>query len=193
MRVFFLPDVITIILCFLVWPVLQVSAALISLYLPDRYISPDSFFFRAHRFEKEGRIYDNVFRVSRWKHLLPDGGTIFKKHGFSKKKLVSISKEYLNRFLVESARGELVHWLAILPFWIFGFFTPSRVIWYMLGYSLLINLPCIIVQRYNRPRIKKLLQKISSHTQSVENRTREVSMEKINRRLGVIEQRTEPE
>jgi len=168
MRVIFLPDTLTIILCFLVWPVLQVTAALICLYLPDRYFSPDSFLFSAHRFEKEGRIYDSVFRVSRWKHLLPDGGAILKKRSFSKKKLESFSKEYLNRFLVESARGELTHWLAILPFWIFGFFTPPKVVWYMLVYTLLINLPCIIAQRYNRPRIKKLLQRISSHARSVE-------------------------
>lgn len=78
MRVIFLPEVLTIILCFFVWPVLQVTAALICLYLPDRYFSPDSFLFSAHRFEKEGRIYDSVFRVSRWKHLLPDGGAILK-------------------------------------------------------------------------------------------------------------------
>ena len=168
MRVIFLSEVLTIILCFVAWPVLQVTAALICLYLPDRYFSPDSYFFRTHRFEKEGRIYDHIFRVSRWKHLLPDGGAILKKRGFKKKKLEGHSKEYLNRFLVESARGELTHWLAILPFWIFGFFTPPQVIWYMLVYALLVNLPCIIAQRYNRPRIKKFLKRISSHARSVE-------------------------
>ena len=167
MRVIFLQDELTIILCFLVWPALQVAAALISLYLPDRYFSPDSYFFRAHHFEKEGRIYDSIFRVSHWKHLLPDGGAILKKRGFKKKKLEGHSKEYLDRFLVESARGELTHWLAIIPFWVFGFFTPPRVMWYMLVYALLVNLPCIIAQRYNRPRIKKLLSRISSHVQSV--------------------------
>ena len=162
MRVIFLPEILTIILCFLAWPVLQVGAALICLYLPDRCFSPDSFLFRAHRFEKEGRIYGRVFRVSQWKHLLPDGGAILKKRGFKKKKLECHSKEYLNRFMVESSRGELTHWLAILPFWIFGFFTPPQVIWYMLVYALLINLPCIIAQRYNRPRVMRLLHRISS-------------------------------
>jgi glycosyl-4,4'-diaponeurosporenoate acyltransferase len=165
MRVIFLPDVLTIILCFLVWPVLQVTAALVCLYLPDRYFSPDSFFFRAHRFEKEGRIYDSVFRVSRWKHLLPDGGAILKKRGFKKKKLKDHSKENLNRFLVESARGEITHWLAILPFWVFGFFTPPRVIWYMFVYALLVNLPCIIAQRYNRPRVLNLLNRMEHKNQ----------------------------
>jgi glycosyl-4,4'-diaponeurosporenoate acyltransferase len=31
---------------------------------------------------------------------------------------------------------------------------------YMLIYALLINLPCIIAQRYNRPRVAKVLAKI---------------------------------
>ena len=160
MRVIFLSDIVTLILCFIVWPVLQVGAALLCLNLPDSCFSSDSFFFRAHRFEKEGRIYERIFRVSRWKHLLPDGGMIWKKRGFRKKKLASFSQENLNRFLVESARGELTHWLAILPFWIFGFFAPLQVIWYMLAYALLLNLPCIIAQRYNRPRVHRLLSHI---------------------------------
>ncbi len=161
MRVIFLSDVLTVLICFIVWPVLQVSVALICLYMPDRYFLSESFLYRTRHFEKEGRIYDTVFRVSRWKHLLPDGGMILKKRGFKKKKLESFSEENLNRFLIESARGELTHWLAIIPFWIFGFFAPARVIVYMLLYSLLVNLPCIITQRYNRPRIQKYLKKIS--------------------------------
>jgi glycosyl-4,4'-diaponeurosporenoate acyltransferase len=165
MQVIFLPGPFTIIVCFFVWPVFQTAAALICLSLPDHFFSPDAFLFRAHRFEKEGRIYDRVFRVSRWKHLLPDGGAILNKRGFRKKKMESFSKEYLNRFLVESARGELTHWLAILPFWIFGFFTPPQVIWYMLVYALLANVPCIIAQRYNRPRVCKLLNRIRSNAQ----------------------------
>ena len=84
------------------------------------------------------------------------------KRGFKKKRLDNFTEENLNRFLVESARGELTHWLAILPFWIFGFFAPVRVIWFMLLYALLINMPCIIVQRYNRPRVHKLLYKIKA-------------------------------
>ena len=159
MRLIFLSDELTIILCFVVWPVLQVGAALICLNLSDRYFSPESFFFRTRCFEKEGRIYDRIFRVSRWKHLLPDGGMIWKKRGFKKKKLDSFSEVNLNRFLVESARGEMTHWLAIFPFWVFWFFTPPIVPWIMLIYALMINIPCIIAQRYNRPRVHRLLSR----------------------------------
>ncbi len=161
MRIIYLPDAWTIFLCFLVWPVLQVAAALICINLPDRFFSSNSFFFRAHRLEREGRIYDRIFRVSHWKHLLPDCGKVWKKRGLRKKKLENFSEENLNRFLIESAQGEMTHWLAIFPFWLFWLFTPPMVPWMMLIYALLVNIPCIIAQRYNRPRVQRLLQKMS--------------------------------
>jgi glycosyl-4,4'-diaponeurosporenoate acyltransferase len=159
MQIIFLPKAWTIALCFAVWLVLQASPALICLYLPDRFLTPERFLFRSHRFERNGRIYDQLFRVSRWKHLLPDGGTVWKKRGFQKKKLSDLSEETLKRFLIESSRGELSHWIAISPFWVFWFFTPAYVPWIMLVYAILINMPCILAQRYNRPRVQHLLER----------------------------------
>ncbi|MEA4889972.1 MAG: hypothetical protein VB070_10970 [Clostridiaceae bacterium] len=159
MQIIFLPGSWTIFLCFIVWAALQVSAALICLNLPDHFFSPDSFFYRTHRFERNGLIYNRLFFVKHWKHLLPDGGAAWKKRGFRKKRLNNYTEQYLNRFLIESARGEMTHWLAIFPFWVFGFFTPPEVPWIMLLYALAVNFPCIIVQRYNRPRVQRLLNK----------------------------------
>ena len=159
MRIIFLSPLWTLALCFIVWPVLQVGAALFCFYLPDRFYHPKSFFYRSHKFEKNGKFYDKVFHVKKWKHLLPDGGAIFTKHGFKKKNLNNFSLETLNKFLVESARGELTHWLAIFPFWVFWLFTPPLVPWIMLIYALLVNMPSIIIQRYNRPRIHRLIEK----------------------------------
>ena len=53
----------------------------------------------------------------------------------------------------------MTHWFAIPPFLIFGLFTPSYVIGFMLIYALLVNVPCILAQRYNRPRILKFIEK----------------------------------
>ena len=81
------------------------------------------------------------------------------KAGFQKKRLDNFSEENLNRFLIESARGELTHRLAIFSFLVFWFFTPPIVPWIMLTYALLVNMPCIIAQRYNRPRVQRLLKR----------------------------------
>ncbi|NLA71937.1 MAG: hypothetical protein GX850_05915 [Clostridiaceae bacterium] len=161
MRIIFLSDAWTILLCFIVWGVFQVSSALFCLKLPDRFLSPNSFFFKSHHFERDGRIYDRVFRVRSWKHLLPDGAAVWKKRGFKKRTMDDFSEDNLNRFLIESVRGELTHWLAIFPFWVFGFFVAPALLWIMLIYALVINFPCIITQRFNRPRIQRLVDKKS--------------------------------
>lgn len=160
MQVIFLPDIWTILLCFIIWPMLQFAAALLCLNLPDSVLSSDSFLFRSRSYENGGLIYDKMFRVSQWKHLVPDGNIVSKQKRFKKKHLQNFSGENISRFLLESARAELSHWLAILPFWLFGFFVPSGVLWYMLIYALAINLPCIIIQRYNRPRLQRLLDRM---------------------------------
>lgn len=85
------------------------------------------------------------------------------KKGYKKRELDNFSEENLVRFLRESCRAELTHWLVILPFWVFGFFLTATETWVMLLYGLLANLPCIIVQRYNRPRFLKLLEKTQSN------------------------------
>ncbi len=155
-----LPGGWTVALCFLAWLVFHTVPALICLRLPDRFFAPDRRLYRTRYFEKDGRIYDRLFRVSRWKHLLPDGGALWNRSGFRKKKLESLSPEYLERFLTEASRGELTHWLTMLSVWTFWLFTPPPIPWIMLAYALAVNIPCILAQRYNRPRIRRLLKKL---------------------------------
>lgn len=162
MRVIFLPELWTLLLVFILWGSCQLGAVLICLNLPDRFFSPDAFFFKSHPFEKEGRIYNDIFQVYRWKHLLPDGSKVWKKRGFKIKTLDSFSEENLNRFLIESVRSETTHWLAIFPFWFFWLFTPPVVPLILLAYGLIANGPCIIAQRYNRPRVRRQLQRMKS-------------------------------
>ena len=73
--------------------------------------------------------------------------------GFRKKKLKTLDSDYLKAFIKETCRAEWAHWMQIIPFWLFGFWAPPPVIWFMLLYALLLNMPCIIAQRYNRPRL----------------------------------------
>lgn len=106
--------------------------------------------------KKEEGLYSKVFKVKKWKKYLPDGAVI-SKEDYRMKSMKDFSKENLELFLKESCRAELNHLLAITPFWVFGLFVPPRVVIYMLAYALIVNMPCIIVQRYNRPRIIRML------------------------------------
>ena len=162
MRIFYFPTGWTLLLCFAVWTVINLSVVNICLFLPDKIFNPRAFFFRSHPFERDGQIYEKVFKVKSWKHRLPDGGGLWKKRGYKKRHLEDLSEENLERFLLESCRAELTHWLAISFFWVFGFFLSASVTGLMLIIALLGNLPCIIAQRYNRPRFLRLLEKSRS-------------------------------
>jgi glycosyl-4,4'-diaponeurosporenoate acyltransferase len=160
MQFFHPSQLVAILLIFAIWAAVPLAFAWLCLFLPDRLFDPYRFLWRAHRWERDGRVYESVVHVKRWKHLLPDGGGIFSSRGYQKRRLKDHSEENLRRFLIESARGELTHWLGILPFWVFGLFAPPYIIWIMLAYALAVNLPCIIAQRYNRPRVSALLSRL---------------------------------
>ena len=168
MQIFFFSPPLTIALYFVLWAILPLGSAFLCLRLPDRFFRPDTLLWRAHRWEREGRIYDRLFFIHTWKRLLPDGGAAFQKRGYRKRTLTDFSEENLERFLVESARGELTHDLAIFPFWVFGLFSPPKVVWIMLGYALLVNLPCILAQRYNRPRVQAVLARVRAKKRPAE-------------------------
>ena len=159
MQIFFFSAPVTIVLFFAIWGIVPLILACLCLLIPDRFFEPTRFFWRTHAFERGGSIYERVFHIRSWKHHLPDGGGVWKKRSYKKKSLTDFSEQNLKRFLIETSRGELVHWLGIFPFWVFGLFAPPVVIWIMLCYALLVNLPCIIAQRYNRPRVYALYQK----------------------------------
>ncbi len=162
MQIFFLSDGWMVALFFILWLFFQVAAALFCFLIPDRYFLPDGFLFKERKWEKGGTIYETLFKVRKWKRFLPDGGAVI-VGGYRKKNLTDYSTENMERFLVESCRAELTHLLAILPFWIFGLFSPPIIILYMFIYALAVNLPCMIAQRYNRPRFLKILRK-SNHS-----------------------------
>lgn len=120
------------------------------------------FFFRNHPlfgiygWEKEGKIWDNLFRVKAWKGRLIDGSSVLGK-GYTKKKLHGTTPDDLRIFAAETKRAEFTHWLCIWPAPLFFLWNPQWAGWIMVLYALLFNLPFIIVQRYNRGRINRLL------------------------------------
>lgn len=158
MQILFLPHWLMVLSFFLLWPVFHIGAAALCFNMPNRFFAKDSWPYKTQKWEQDGTFYERMFKVKQWKKYLPDGGAWF-KGGYAKKRLKDYSVQNLNLFLIESRRAELTHWLAILPFWVFGLLAPWYILPIMLAYALAANLPCIITQRYNRPRISKLLAK----------------------------------
>lgn len=81
--------------------------------------------------------------------------------GFSMRRVASHSDEYVARWVAESCRAELTHWLAMLPVVLFVLWNPPVAVAANGVYALCANLPCIVVQRYNRPRLVRLLARVA--------------------------------
>ncbi len=162
MPIFQLSPVEIVIVSILLWPILQLLATWLSRKLPSKCFSPSAYLFKERSWEKGGQLYVHVFKIKKWKKYLPDGAAVT-KNGYRKKVLRDFSEENLELFIEETCRGELAHLLAILPFWVFAFFAPISIIGFMFLYALLVNLPCIIAQRYNRPRLLKFIELKARH------------------------------
>jgi len=111
---------------------------------------------RPKHWERNGRFYEGVFAIKRWKDKLPDGSRMF-RGGFAKRNLKNATPEYLERFLRETWRGEVVHWLALLALPLFAVWNPWWGVLVNAAVALAVNLPCILALRYNRARVERLL------------------------------------
>lgn len=116
--------------------------------------------FKKRDFEQEGKFWRNTFKVHKWKDILPDGASLFNA-GYKKKKLPSAQIESLELFIKETKRAELTHILLIFPAPIFYLWNPQWAGHLMIGYALIVNLPFIIIQRYNRLRLQKIIKALN--------------------------------
>ena len=111
---------------------------------------------RPKSWERGGRFYERVFAIKRWKDKLPDAARMF-RGGFAKANLKSATPEYLERFLRETWRGEVVHWLALLTLPLFAIWNPWWGVLVNAAVALAVNFPCILALRYNRARFLRVL------------------------------------
>lgn len=93
-----------------------------------------------------------MFRIRIWKDYIPAIGA------FDKKQLASHpDSAYVSRYLLESLRAELCHLLALLfGIAVMAYSRPS-IRRHILAWEIAVNLPCIMIQRFNRPRLERLL------------------------------------
>lgn len=150
-----LPAVWIIILNVVGWSVIQLGMAWTFTRMPVKWFDPNPEF----DWEKRGWFYERVLAIKHWKDRLPDAARWF-SGGFAKGAMSGRERrepEYLARFIRETRRGELCHWLAIAcapPFLIWNPWYGELII---VAYALAANLPCILVQRYNRIRFVRIL------------------------------------
>ena len=141
----------------LAWLAIHLSVPWLFTRMPASFFRPEGVIFRRRSWEGDGRIYRKLFLIHRWKGLLPDGAALF-RGGFRKKTLKRRDPVYLERFRVETCRGEAAHWAVLAAAGLFFLWNPPGVGLIMIAYGAAANLPCIVTQRYNRLRLERLVR-----------------------------------
>ena len=128
--------------------------------LPKKLLHPDRGLFRCFPFERDGRIYEKT-GIRKWQKKVPDMSRIFPRWMPPK----HLQGDYATRLPVmirETCVAELVHMLASLAGLGCLYLWPGPGgITVTLLYILLFNLPYILIQRYNRPRLLRLQEKLN--------------------------------
>lgn len=149
----------------LLWALVQILCGYVAHRLPATTLDRADWLFAPKRVERGGRLYEEAFRIRRWKGRLPEAGAVF-AGGFDKRTLHRSDREYLQTYLRETRRAEFAHWLALVPTPLFVRYNPPLIAVCMPIYAVATNVPCIAAQRYNRIRLTRVLDKQWRRTQA---------------------------
>lgn len=144
-----------------VWLVIHVGVSMSIAKMRPESFDPQSWLYRERTWERGGSTYKAGLKIKRWKKFLPDGAALF-KGGFRKKRLGNPHAAYIQRFILETCRAELTHWVILLFSIIFFIWNSWWIGMVMIVYGFLTNMPCIVTQRYNRVRLKRVYRRLSS-------------------------------
>ena len=106
--------------------------------------------------QKECDFYNHVLHIGLWKDYIPCVGE------FDKKTLKGDSVEYLSLFILETIRAELAHVFCLLSTLLVLYLYRPRYSLIIPLFYFAINVPCLIIQRYNRARLERILNRLGS-------------------------------
>ena len=117
--------------------------------------------FAPFEWEENGRFYQKTLHISKWKDKMIDMG---KASASTAAKQIgdTVSEDSIEFMIQETCKAEITHFAIIV-------FSPIMFIFMTAPYSFfgvilydLSNLFDIIIQRYNRPRLVRLLEKLKN-------------------------------
>ena len=148
-------DLVRFLLYSAAWATFGVVSGWVVTRIPARRLSADRGLLRLRAFEQRGRVYERWTGVRRWKGWLPDAGSWF--GGPPKARLAALDRPALISYARETRRAEIVHWANVA-------FGPTFFLWQgweiglvMTVFGLVVHLPFVVVQRYNRARVTHVL------------------------------------
>jgi glycosyl-4,4'-diaponeurosporenoate acyltransferase len=158
-----MPQALTVVVDVVAWGVFHSVTGYAAHRLSDERLARDGWLLRPRRFEDGGRWYRRRLRIHRWKDRVPEAGALF-AGGVSKRALPARDEAGLELFVRETRRAELAHWWALCCGPLFVLWNPPLAAGVLVAYGVLVNLPFIAIQRYNRLRLLGVLSRRRSRS-----------------------------
>lgn len=133
------------------------------LFFAGRLIPPSRmqwhrFPYKLYAAEKDGNLYKKI-GIQHWQNKVPDMSKIF-TYLMPPKRMVDTSPESLLRMIQETCTAELIHiLLCITGLYCIRLWPGAGGITLAILNIVLFNLPFVLIQRYNRPRLVRLYRK----------------------------------
>ena len=142
------------ILCFAYAAALGVLSFFLGRLLPKRWLHPDKFPFRTYAWED--RLW-KALQIRKWQSKVPDMSRLFKKL-MPAKALTQKTAQDLPLMIQETCVAELTHGLlCIAGLFLLKIWPGTGGVFLTVIYIVFGNLPFLLIQRYNRPRLQRLL------------------------------------
>ena len=149
------------ILCFAYAAALGVLSFFLGRLLPKHWLCPEKFPFRTYAWED--RLW-KALQIRKWQAKVPDMSRLFKKL-MPEKKLTQQTVQELPLMIEETCVAELTHGLlCIAGLFLLKIWPGTGDVFLTVIYIVLGNLPFLLIQRYNRPRLQKLLARQTRRT-----------------------------
>lgn len=138
--------------------VIGILAHYIGESLPRRLFSEYKFPYRIYKWENCGKVY-NRLKIKRWKTHLPDMSRIMRDM-LPKKVTFDATSDSVDTLIKETCVAECVHyWLCIFSVGIYLIW--KNYVGVILSLIFVVcNIPFIMIQRYNRPHLISLRNKL---------------------------------
>ena len=154
---------------FMRYLVFYLNISFISFYagriLPRKWFRYDRFPYRSWKLEQNGKLYERL-GIKNWQNRLPDMSKVFPKI-MPPKNMSGQYKDRLPIMIQETCIAEFTH-VALCIVGLHGLTLWDNPLRFPLTflYICVFNVPYVMIQRYNRPRLVRLYRKLLANLQT---------------------------
>lgn len=145
----------SILQCVIYLALIGLLSFLLGRLVPKAWFTGESYPLKDFPFEKQGRIYEKI-KIKQWQDKLPDMSRILPKI-MPHKRMEGQDSAGVLRMVQETGVAEFTHLLlAAAGFWCIKLWPGLGGV-LVAAINFLGNMAFVLIQRYNRPRLQRLL------------------------------------